>query len=211
MTPEQLDLFQDLATAHIVQDIVKSARHDLIRSAARRMYRSQIEAGTVTAPDLKYALEYIGAEHFKAETRGRKSLSKLKFITISAQDNIDVHKFWLQMKKCIKKSSLLSKRGSYVIEQRSEDDQEPYGWHIHWLVEFESTSSTAVISQQVYQCFSKYLGGSNYVDVKDVYDDEQWQQKFTYINGTKQESKMGKVRKDEILRNKLNLPPIISY
>lgn len=207
----QLDIQLMRQREDAVKAIMESARLDLIRSAARRMYRAQVESGKIEYADLKIAVDLIGAEHFKSEKRGRKSQTLMKFVTISAKDNIDVHQFWKQMEKCIKKSKLRYKRCSYVLEQRSEGDQEPYGWHIHWLVEFEATSSAAIISQQVYQCFTKYLGGANYVDVKDVYDEEQYQQKMKYITGSKKEDKMGKVKKDVELRNKKQIPHIITY
>lgn len=210
-TSEQEEMMAGLKRTNRLSDIIEAARIDLIRSAARRMLRAQIESGNIMYADLKEAVSVIGAEHFKPQKVGRKSQSAMKFITINAKDNIDVHQFLQQMEKCIKKQKLQAKRASYVIEQRSEGDQDPYGWHIHWLVEFDTTTSSSVIIQQVAQCFQRFIAGSNYVDVKDVYDDDQWSQKMSYIMGTKKADKMPKVEKDRVLRASLRLPQIFSY
>lgn len=195
-----------------ISDIRDSAIRDLIRSAYRRKARQEIETGQITHSLLKLAVADIGQEYFKSDSKaGRKSMSPMKFITINAKDGIDPQAFVAQMKKCVKKQKLQAKRGIYVLEQRSEGTQDPYGWHIHWLVEFESTTSLAVVTQQTYQCFQKYLAGSNYVDVREIYNEEQWTQKQSYMQGNKKDEKMSKVEKDRVVRDQLNIPHHISY
>lgn len=194
-----------------LNEIMKRAREELIRTAARRFYRKQIAEDKVVGDGLlALAVKRMGKDSFIEETRGRKKQTTKKLITINAKDGIDPVKFWNQMSKCIKKSALQAKQAKYVLEQRSEEQQEPYGWHIHWLVDFEATSSTAIIVQQVYQCFTRYLTGSNYVDVKDVPDDH-WEHKEKYITGGKKDEKMKKVEKDRKLREELGIPEIIVY
>lgn len=193
-------------------DLYDQARNDLIKSAIKRKLRQDILSDAIPYdPVLKHAIQQVGKDVFQATKVGRKALSLTKLVTINAKDGIDPVKFWQQMSKCIKKQMLQSKRGSYVLEQRSQGDQSPYGWHIHWLVEFETVSSHATIAQQVYQCFQRYLGGSSFVDVRDLYNEEQWAQKLRYIGGEKNSDKMPKVERDRELRKKFRIPEIFSY
>lgn len=195
-----------------ISEAREGAIKDLIRSAYRRHARQQVLEDKVTSPLLKLAVADLGVDAFKSSSKsGRKSQSPMKWITISAKDGIDPKEFMQQMSKCIKKQKLQANRGQYSIEQRSEGAQDAYGWHIHWLVEFTSTTSTAIIAQQVYQCFTRFCAGPNYVDIREVYNEEQWQQKNEYQKGNKKVDKMMKVFKDRSLRLDLDLPEIISY
>lgn len=204
------ELFR-LTTIHRVNDMRKQALADLIRSAYRRHYRNLLSDEAAKLPlELQIAVDDIGREAFVSDPRGRKKDTRRWWITISAKDPVDHYKFWTQMQKCIKKAQLKGV-GKYVLEQRSEPDQEPYGWHIHWLVEFEQQSSKAVITQQVYQCFKTYLSGANYIDVKGVYTDDEWSAREMYMSGHKKPEKMGKVQQDQILRQKYGYPDIICH
>lgn len=188
-----------------------AARDELLRCAAKKFLRQRIMEDKSTGDLLlNTAVKRWGKEMFVQEKRGRKRETTKKLITISAKDNIDVHQFWKRMEKCKSKTKLSSKNGMYVLEQRAEGEQEPYGWHIHWLVDFEVTSATSVIVQQIYQCFTRFVTAANYIDVKDVPDDH-WEHKKIYMEGKKKEEKMGKVQKDIQMRNKLNIPHIVVY
>lgn len=193
-----------------LNDVTYAVVNELAKSALRKHYRKQIEEGTCTNAFLNRVVSITGKDAFKVESRGRKKQTLRKMVTISAQDGIDPSKFFAQMKRCVKKSMLQHKEGYYVIEQRSEGEQEPYGWHIHWLVEFDCTSSPKVISQQVYQCFKRFLAAENYVDVKDVHTDEHWNRvKDKYLHGDKRQEKLVKSARDKVLRAELGLPSII--
>lgn len=186
-----------------LSDITSKAKDDLIRAAVRKKLRQQILANNVQCEYLKMALDQHGRENF-VDNR-EKSKTHMFFVTINAKDGIDVVPFWAQMKKCVDKALLKSNRSKYVIEQRSEGDQEPYGWHIHWLVEFEKHTPKSVIVQQVYRCFKSYVAGANYIDVRLVVGEDAWKMYEKYISGEKKEEKMGKVQKDIILREKYQL------
>lgn len=205
-SPEELQRYSEFAG-----DIRRKALDDVLMQAAKRMWRKKLAAGE-GGVFAEYLMQRIGltTDDFVGETRGRKKDTTRWFVTISAKDPVDHYQFWQQMKKCVKKVKIQGS-GMYVIEQRSEMDQDPYGWHIHWLVEFETQSSKAVIIQQVYQCFQRFLAGSNYVDARPVYTDEDWEAKRKYISGEKKQDKMGKVEKDRFLRKKHGYPEIISY
>jgi len=201
-----------LQISHEVFETIVQAQKDLIRSAARRMLKDQIRTGNVQSTRIQEALKFIPAQYFiSEETRGRKKDTKCWFITVSAKEDIDYYKFINQMEKCLKKQKLSSVRGYYVLEQRSESDQEPYGFHIHWLVEFKEQSSGSTIQQQVYQCFQNFVAGSNYIDRKPVYDECQWEEKLKYIKGEKNKIKQAKVLKDIIFRDKHRIPHLFSH
>lgn len=94
----------------------------------------------------------------------------------------------------------------YSLEQRSEGDETPHGWHIHWRVEFDTYSSKSIYIQQIYQCFQKYVGDQAAIDMKPWNDNQP-----KYIRGEKISDKMGRVEKDKILRTKFLIPPFITY
>lgn len=210
MTDVQEQMEYELRESIRLHDLRNHAVNDLVKSAYKRYYRKQIVEGGSLPKVLQMAVAHIGIESFAGETRGRKKDTTRWFVTVSAKDNIDVFQFFNQMQKCVKKQKLQGS-GKYVIEQRSESDQDPYGWHLHWLVQFDTQSSKSVIIQQVAQCFQKYISGTNYVDCRPIYSDEDWTAKQKYIEGGKKEDKMSKVEKDRLLRKKYKLPEIISY
>lgn len=203
---------QQLANVELsLMQHLDAARDELLRCAAKKFLRQRIMEDKSTGDLLlNTAVKRWGKEMFVQDKRGRKRETTKKLITISAKDNIDIHQFWKRMEKCKNKTRLSSKNGMYVLEQRAEGEQEPYGWHIHWLVDFEVTSATSVIVQQIYQCFTRFVTAANYIDVKDVPDDH-WEHKKIYMEGKKKEEKMGKVQKDIQMRNKLNIPHIVVY
>lgn len=207
------DYQDEMLAAQFVIDrenkLIQRAYDDVIVSAYKRYYRKQVQTGVYTNKALQKVVEKIGEDCF-VQTRGRKKDTNMYFITISAKDGVDYYQFWSQMTKCIQKSSLKGS-GMYVLEQRSEGEQDPYGFHIHWVVTFSSTTAKSVIVQQVYQCFSKYLAGPNYVDVRPLYEASECEAKRQYILGTKCELKMPKVLKDRIFRAKHNIPEYFSY
>lgn len=206
---EQFDYVR--RTSLRMHDLRQQAINDLVKTAYKRYYRKQVLSGECKNELLNMVAEEIGKESFDQDPRGRKKLLSTKFITIGAKDGIDPKAFFKQMSKCVRKQKLQAKTGHYVLEQRSEPGQEPYGWHIHWLVDFEATTSPAVIAQQTYQCFTRFLAGANYVDVKEVFNQEQWERQLKYMGGQKTESKMAKVKQDVILREQLGIEKIISY
>lgn len=188
----------------------KQAVSELVRSAARKYYRQLIAEDKPLPPVLKAAVSQFGKELFVSDTRGRKKNTRRWFITIGAKDPVDHYRFWTQMEKCIKKAQLLG-TGKYVLEQRSEPGQEPYGWHIHWLVEFAEQSSLAVIKQQVYQCFKCYIAAANYIELLPIHDDAAWTAREKYISGSKKPEKMAKVQQDLILRARFGYPDLKCY
>lgn len=204
-----MDEFEHLQRIRL-SDLRNQAVNDLIKTAYKRYYRKAIQETQALPVVLKLAVEQIGVESFSGETRGRKKDTLQWFITISGKDPIDHSLFFRQMEKCIKKQKLQGS-GYYVLEQRSEGDQDPYGYHIHWLVHFETTSSKSVIVQQVAQCFQKFIAGSNYVDCRPIYSQEDWDAKKKYISGEKKPDKLAKVAKDVILRNRFGYPHLLSY
>lgn len=212
-SPEQEKMLAELQPSHALIDIREMAIKELIRVAYRRKLRQDIQDGNTAYHSLlNAAVAEIGKDFFVADSKaGRKPQSRLKFITISAKDGIDPKKFMEQMDKCIRKQKLQAVRGCYVLEQRSEGPQDPYGWHIHWLVEFGATSSTAIVVQQTFQCFQRFVAATNYIDVRDIFNEDQWQQKHQYVSGKKSQVKMPKVWKDSALRDDLDIPHIISY
>lgn len=184
-----------------VLQIQEQAVAELVKTAYKRYLRETIAAGKPEHPLLEEALKRIPREAFLPVQKTATSM----LVTVSAKDGIDVPAFWAQMAKCVKKKALLGS-GTYVLEQRSEGDQEPYGWHIHLYVKPHNHVSKSVMIQQVYQCFKLYVAGQNYIDVRPAADSV-----LPYLQGQKAEAKMAKVARDKVLRAGLGIPDSISY
>lgn len=193
------------------RDAVKKAHEDLFRTMFRRALRMDLKEGRKTGSVLIDTLVESMPECVNHEPRSGRPMNKLQycFVTVNFKDGIDVRKAFKQMERCVSKALLASETYAWVLEQRSEGDQEEYGWHIHWLVRFSEQRTKSVVVQQVYQSFRMFLVGSNYVDVKDVA--HTWDVHLSYIRGEKKEEKMAKVLRDRELREKYFLPHIVEH
>lgn len=190
----------------LVGAIHDQARAEIIRAAARASIRASIESGAYEQdPVLKEAVERYGKEHFVKP----KKEPGTWLITIGAKEGIDPKNFFNQMEKCRVKKGLEGK-GQYVLEQRAEAGQEPYGWHIHWLFQADYHVAVSKRVQLVYQCFQKYLAAPNYVDVTRVTRTPECV--VAYLDGDKKaEGKAAKVEHDKVVRARLGIPSKIVY
>lgn len=96
----------------------------------------------------------------------------------------------------------------YVYEQRSEDPENPHGWHIHAYV--ETTYSPSHIKNFIAQrTYKKKKGGIN-CSVKCTSADLRWLD--NYMMGNKHnDSKVGAVKADRILRVRLGLQELYVF
>lgn len=93
--------------------------------------------------------------------------------------------------------------GKFVIEQRSEIGQTPYGWHIHYYI--QTTYAPSNVKNHVQQKLSKRGYVATYYATKA---DENWLKR--YMSGAKGNAdKDLKVQHDRILRKQLNIPDIL--
>lgn len=198
-------LFHHLAEFKKLKD---DACREVCKKALMKHYRQLAVTDNLKPLQMDLTLSITGKEAFQKEERGHDRW----FITISAKDGINFIQFLRQMDKATKKQAL-TKVGDayYVLEQRSEQDQEPYGFHIHWLLQTNTKTQKGKLVQQVYQCFTKYLAGANYVDVRPVHGDDAWSQKLSYIQGNKCADKMLKCQKDKVVRRKYNILDLYKY
>lgn len=182
--------------------VFEDVERDVIRKAYTRMIYDKIRKGQEVSSAVDLVREDIGDEYF---VKPSKQLEKKWFITISAKDGVDFCAFWRQMHKCVKKKNL-SGHGFYWLEQRSEGTQEPYGWHIHWRVEFDTEKHKAKYAQEIFQCFARFLGHKEAVHLAPWNDNQ-----LKYAEGDKVEEKLPKVFKDRLLREKYNIPHKVIY
>lgn len=99
--------------------------------------------------------------------------------------------------------------GTYVIEQRSEGDEEPYGWHVH--ATYDSTYAPSKVKQFIYQKLKPHGWHRDNcrLYIKKCYNNA-WEE--NYIRGNKFDaSKDRKVLKDKELRLKYNLQDIYTW
>lgn len=204
-----------------VDQILEQVVKDRIKKAARmyltKMLDDDMESAKKKFPGLAFAIDRFGEDNFKSESRGRpkKHLDYRLFVTLQSRNDKDVNpiQFWAQMQKLVKKMSLQG-TGRFKLEQRSEGDQDPYGWHIHWDLLLDRPISMSVFFQQVAQCMAKYMlfprveGKVDYrnIDIKAYGDHHD-----KYMMGQKVPEKMPKVEKDILLRKRYGIPDIFSY
>lgn len=100
------------------------------------------------------------------------------------------------------KSCTAIKGGKYVYEQRSEGDEPEYGWHIHLVVDSDYPPSK--VRQFVQQKLKSKGINATYWATRA---DDKWEK--NYMEGDKHDkTKVGKVKKDAILRDKYGLQKI---
>ena len=92
--------------------------------------------------------------------------------------------------------------GKYVYEQRSEDDENEYGWHVHLVVDSDYRPSK--VKQFVQQKLkTKGINATYYA----TYADSKWE--TNYMEGKKFDKKKDKkVAKDALLRAKYGLTKV---
>lgn len=121
-----------------------------------------------------------------------------KMITVSAKDKVDPVEFWKRTDKFVQNNEWV-KQAIYSIEQRSEGEQEPYGWHVHILGIFSYPKSQII--QKTFRSFKSFVVAPNYIDVRPSTESRE-----DYIKGDKCPDKMSKVKRDRVLREELKIP-----
>lgn len=91
--------------------------------------------------------------------------------------------------------------GKFVIEQRSEPGQQPYGWHLHFYIQTQEAPSK--VKQHVQQKLASRKYKCTYWATPA---DENWLNR--YMSGDKGEEKDLKVKQDRILREQLDIAPM---
>lgn len=108
------------------------------------------------------------------------------------------HLTMLQIASIVANISAVSD-GKFVIEQRSKPGEQPYGWHLHFLI--QCTYAPSKIKQFVQQKLASRGYTCTYYATKA---DERWLK--NYMSGSKGNAeKDQKVQQDRILRKQLEL------
>lgn len=126
------------------------------------------------------------------------------FITISFDDKkIDPKNIPKYMEGVIKKKWVESY--IYCIEQRSEEEDVYYGYHVHILIKPNKKIAKSDVIREIYSTLKKYMEGQNYIDVQKV---NHRQNIINYMKGEKNEMKLEKSKNDKPFRQKNNLEDI---
>lgn len=154
------------------------------------------------ADSFKYNLQIVNEEYEKIKRRQiNKFLSgkmvekknKALFVTISFDDAFEPRLYIDILNKMLSKVWVLDYE--YVIEQRSEEEGEYYGFHAHILITTPKPPSQAL--REIYASVKDIVQGQNFVDVKRVYDVDGIRK---YMSGQKKQEKKGKVDNDNKMR-----------
>lgn len=128
----------------------------------------------------------------------KKEFTVYKMVTISGKDDLDPKAFWERCEEYVENTTWITE-AVYSIEQRSEGDQQPYGWHLHIVGKFAQPKSKII--EKTYRSFKRFIVAPNYVDVRPSSIE-----RYDYVKGLKSDAKMPKVEKDRKLRKELGIP-----
>lgn len=181
------DFAEKMVLRQLWLDVYDQSKWEILKNLSKKLIMNELSKGT-----------YNGVLQQVYNRLPRVDNTSYKMVTISSKDNIDPVLFWKRCTEYINNSEWI-KKAIYCLEQRSQDDQEPYGWHIHVLGTFCVPKS--IIIQKTYKSFKRFVVAPNYIDVRSSTDD-----RINYIKGQKSQGKMPKVLKDRILRHSLNIP-----
>lgn len=136
---------------------------------------------------------------FRAGLKTEKA-SKQVALTICPQEHT-THTTLLRVMELVKTLTVYTAI-SYCFEQRSEDDEPEYGWHVHMVVSTDYAPSK--VKQFVQQKLTRAGITATYYATKA---DENWY--LHYMQGQKHDPKKEKkVMKDTVLRERYNLQKI---
>lgn len=125
------------------------------------------------------------------------------FVTVSAKEH-DTNGVGLWKRACKMMNRYQADYKGYTIEQKSENPDNVYGFHIHFLLRHPKEVFKAQLIQKFSFAFNDFIVGHNSIDVRPENVSH-----VQYIQGTKREEKMGKVEVDKIWKQKNNIPMYI--
>lgn len=154
---------------------------------------------------------------FAAEAQDRNDgrATKRWFITFNPSQTVDPVELWKRVTGYLQKNE---GRGIFawyaVIEQRSEDGEQPTGWHMHCCVEYVDEIARSIVYQKLKATASYFWTADqmkkveykkHWLTVKPL---EEYHRK--YVEGEKREEKLAKVRADKIARERYGFPIFLS-
>lgn len=200
MKKDLLNGIREHLIMHEMDHVRDQAARQFVKNATMRYYKSKLSAGEVTGvPIIDRMPDEI--KKFMVE---KVETSKAYMITINAKDEIDPKEFWRRVTEFTTRNDFLEWK-IYTLEQRSEKDQDAYGWHIHIIA--ESSLPKCRMVDKIYKSFNRFVSARNYIDVQKIVADMDT--RIEYVKGNKKESKMGKVDKDKILKERLGIPMFV--
>lgn len=131
-----------------------------------------------------------------------------KLITISLKEDIKLINFLEVYQYTIKLNKKYIDEFCYVIEQRGEDINNTYGFHIHILVSLNKKKPKSHLINEFYNYFKRYITAKNYVDVRDIKDDIQKEKVLKYMSGDKPQEKLNKVLIDHEIHKLHGVPSV---
>lgn len=180
--------------------VVDQAAKQFVKNAYLRYYKKLLTENSLTGVDIIDRMP----DEVKALAKEKPKVEGVFMITINARDGIDPKLFWKRYQEFMARQDYLDLIVA-SLEQRSEGDQEPYGWHVHILCKSDQYKSRIV--DKVYKSFMKFVAGKNYVDVRKSTEDLDV--RIEYVKGIKDDKKMGKVEKDKILKMTMGIPMFV--
>lgn len=158
-------------------------------------------------------IENIFAAEAKDRNDGRAS--SRWFITWNPSQTTDPVDLWKRVTGYLQKNDGRGIKAWYaVIEQRSEDGQNPSGWHVHVCLEYCEEFARSIVYQKLKATAAYFWTDAqrkmseykkNWLVVKPL---EDYHRK--YVMGEKREEKMAKVEADKFARVRYGFPEFAS-
>ncbi len=193
---------------HEINEIKKDANKQVLKEFYVNIARLRIKAGRNKKIDIE-DLEEIDElkKEIKENHKGEDPKYAL-FITINPKVNdlSGYEQLDKQVQKCISKYWVSDY--AYCYEQRSTDSSAIHGLHSHILLT-RGSHKPSHCEREIISTFKGLCGNSKHINIQ--YKRKEWvKDKLEYMLGMKTgDGKDEKVEIDEVMRNKLDIPPII--
>lgn len=186
-TPNNSENFMDKLGEII--SAVENVEKDMMKKLVRKHIEKKLREGTYQNKTLQSVYDATNP----------KAVSKHKFITINFKPDFDPKDFNGLMDIINKKKWMVDSK--YALEQRSEDETKPDGYHVHIILKDNKKNKSEIIRELGSTC-KNFITGLNYIDVQTMQTDNVYE----YLLGDKKDkSKRVKQEVDRKVRSKYGI------
>lgn len=189
---------------------------------ARKYIRSQIDDPECTDPSvvrhrarLEWEREYDKIQAEDTRHRNEGKANRQWFVTFNPPESVHPSDLWSIVSKYLAKNFGRSIEAYHlVLEQRSEDADQPTGWHVHFLVRYDADVTRSRAIQKMKSVVDKLWDEAQQKHPQFTRAWCVWKplQAYheAYVSGGKKAEKQAKVQADRVIRARLGFPEFLS-
>jgi disulfide oxidoreductase YuzD len=222
---DELQFKQKRIDAH--QNAKNRAKEKLMERYYTRYYSLQLQHGLCEDEFLTEAytkckeMEDIEKQRLDtlAEEKGYKDKTEYTFVTVNPKDDVPLDTLISTVEKSIEKTSWIRESEyAYVIEQRSTNPSNYFGWHAHLLVKTGDkplneirrelkSKFKSIVDMDIVKGFDKGLNKKGPLSIEPTL---HFENRMKYILDWKKDpDKHAKQIVDKEMRTQFNIPPIV--